>query len=233
MTNKEPVKGKLMFNDHVGLTNSVLEGYKKNTRRTEASLQRMIMKYEDKYLVPFCIISQYYDYGLERLVLRTPNEALYLKPRFLLGEKVAVAQSYRDCGYDPSFMQKTFVKKPTIFPGFSTAPMQGWVNLPLEHHKGWANKMFVLPQLMPNNIRITGIKTEQLQDISPQDCLAEGIRLEQPFGYTFDGYGNCKYSVRYNTSPIGAFAALIDRTSGKGTWDSNPWVVVYSFELQN
>lgn len=28
-----------------------------------------------------------------------------------------------------------------------------------------------------------------------------------------------------------AFASLIDKISGKGTWESNPWVVAYSFEL--
>lgn len=28
-----------------------------------------------------------------------------------------------------------------------------------------------------------------------------------------------------------AFALLIDKVSGKGTWESNPWVVAYSFEL--
>ena len=32
-------------------------------------------------------------------------------------------------------------------------------------------------------------------------------------------------------TPITAFAALIDRISGKGTWKSNPWVFVYEFEL--
>lgn len=26
-------------------------------------------------------------------------------------------------------------------------------------------------------------------------------------------------------------AALIDKVSGRGTWDRNPWVVVYEFEL--
>ena len=28
-----------------------------------------------------------------------------------------------------------------------------------------------------------------------------------------------------------AFAALIDKVSGAGTWDDNPFVVVYEFEL--
>lgn len=33
-------------------------------------------------------------------------------------------------------------------------------------------------------------------------------------------------------TPREAFAALIDKKiSGKGTWDNNPWVVAYSFEL--
>lgn len=31
--------------------------------------------------------------------------------------------------------------------------------------------------------------------------------------------------------PIEAFAALIDKVSGRGTWGLNPWVVVYEFEL--
>ena len=34
----------------------------------------------------------------------------------------------------------------------------------------------------------------------------------------------------FNT-PRQAFAALIDKVSGRGTWDRNPWVVVYEFEL--
>lgn len=32
-------------------------------------------------------------------------------------------------------------------------------------------------------------------------------------------------------TPREAFAALIDRTSGKGTWQSNPFVFVYEYKL--
>jgi hypothetical protein len=32
-------------------------------------------------------------------------------------------------------------------------------------------------------------------------------------------------------SPRAAFASLIDKVSGKGTWKNNPWVIVYEFEL--
>lgn len=37
-------------------------------------------------------------------------------------------------------------------------------------------------------------------------------------------------TARYPT-PRKAFAALIDKVSGKGTWDKNPLVFVYEFEL--
>lgn len=37
-------------------------------------------------------------------------------------------------------------------------------------------------------------------------------------------------AVEFDT-PRKAFAALIDKVSGRGTWDRNPWVVVYEFEL--
>lgn len=32
-------------------------------------------------------------------------------------------------------------------------------------------------------------------------------------------------------SPDAAFAALIDKVSGRGTWARNPWVVIYEYEL--
>ena len=32
-------------------------------------------------------------------------------------------------------------------------------------------------------------------------------------------------------TPREAFAALIDKVSGKGTWESNPYVWAYEFEL--
>lgn len=77
---------------------------------------------------------------------------------------------------------------------------------------GYYNKMFVRADLMPHRIRITDIKVERLQDISEEDCLREGIYK--------------------HTTPRKAFAALIDKVSGKGTWDSNPWVFVYTFDKQ-
>ena len=98
-------------------------------------------------------------------------------------------------------------------------------DVPKGEEKGWGNKMFVKAELMPHHIEITGIKVERLQDISEDDCLKEGIRhCNLNKKYAFD-------DKRAYKTPREAFAALIDKVSGKGTWDSNPWVFVYEFKL--
>lgn len=96
----------------------------------------------------------------------------------------------------------------------------------IQNTPGWKNKMFVKADLMPHHIRITNIRVERLQDISDYDCLREGIIPDGYFLYTFGKLGDNK---SYET-PKTAFAALIDKVSGKGTWESNPWVFVYEFE---
>ena len=94
---------------------------------------------------------------------------------------------------------------------------------PLVAKPGWANKMYVRADLMPHQIRITNVRVERLQDISDEDCLREGIEKDGEV-YSFNDYEGYK-------NPRNAFAELIDRVSGKGTWLYNPFVFVYEFEL--
>ena len=37
--------------------------------------------------------------------------------------------------------------------------------------------------------------------------------------------------IRHYLTPREAFAVLVDKVSGRGTWKANPWVFAYSFEL--
>ena len=110
-----------------------------------------------------------------------------------------------------------------------------------EFKAGWTNKMFVRGNLMPHHIRITDIKLERLQDISEEDCLKEGIIFIESFSIIGeDAYffavkrkvgRMCDNILKFFSSPQRAYADLIDKISGKGTWESNPWVVAYGFEL--
>lgn len=133
--------------------------------------------------------------------------------RYKLGEIVAVAQSYNTI--------KSECK--------DNIPV--WSNIvanTCDGEHGCYNKMFVKPSLMPHQIQITGIRIERLQDITDEDCLREGIMKGKALSmYTFH---NAK--LQYG-SPRAAFSALIDKpgVGGKGTWQRNPFVVVYQFKL--
>ena len=94
---------------------------------------------------------------------------------------------------------------------------------------GNSNKMFTRAELLPHHIRITDVKVERLQSISDADILKEGV-------YQFDELFYVSKDIGYAPdvafpSAREAFWYLIDKISGKGTWESNPWVVAYSFEL--
>lgn len=93
--------------------------------------------------------------------------------------------------------------------------------------------MFVKPELMPHQIRITDVRVERLQDISDEDCLKEGIApmIVGCEYYVFSFIDKEKGRFLDYKTPREAYAALIDKVSGKGTWESNPYVFVYDFEL--
>jgi len=87
---------------------------------------------------------------------------------------------------------------------------------------------------MPHRIKITGVRFEQLKCISDEECLKEGIyrrndvidsQMHDVICYQYVG------TPSVFKSPRDAFASLIDKLSGKGTWERNPWVYVYSFKL--
>lgn len=134
------------------------------------------------------------------------------QPAYNVGEEVAIAQSYKT------------LRWPAL-PGIDWKAITDEVT----HSQGWTNKMFVKAEYMPHRIRITKTKLERLQDISEEDCLREGIVKTDcvaPYGFPV---GNGKWK-NYRT-PQDAFSALIDKVSCRGTWERNPWVFAYDFEL--
>lgn len=196
---------KIMFSDRYGLTEAVLQGRKTMTRR-------MV-----KDGTPLG------NWG------ETEKYAYYK-----IGEVVAVAQSYKDAGIDPHFLMFQPVKGSNYFAEMEIEAM---------FTGGWNNKMFVRADLMPLKIQITDIKVERLQDISNEDCLKEGVQeFDTPVGkcYVAGGVyvgqdsrlkiakGMINIAKPFKT-PQEAFAVLIDRVSGKGTWGNNPYVFCYSF----
>lgn len=213
---------KIMFNDKYGLTDAVLIGRKTQTRRilnptmlferlntyegwTKESIADWKESCKDRlYKAEGEELKEMLDYALEHSLYK-------------VGENVAIAQRYIDLADNDEFYR-----------------LCGIHGMPLEcikFEKGCKNKMFVKADLMPNRIRITDIRAERLQDICEDDCLAEGIWEAHNIGlkgvtYWYTSLSNSPYRTAKE-----AYAALIDKISGKGTWASNPYVFVYEFEL--
>lgn len=202
-----------MFNDRYGLTEAVLSGRKTMTRRIIKAPKR-INGY-DTY--GFIVCQDIATHEVTGIYVRGYDggtiDDIEILPKYEIGEVVAVAQSYRDV------LAEGFESDAAVLRAFEQRRLVGWTN-----------KMFVRPELMPHRIRITGIGVERLQDISDEDCLREGIRyIPEIDRYYFDRTD--REEGFYFTSPRAAFAELIDRVSGRGTWDRNPYVVAYEFEL--
>ena len=199
-----------MFNDKYGLTQAVLDGRKTMTRRivSEKLLDRWT-DYDD-----FCNSVSIENIPTERQFYNE-KDFLLNNASYKLGEVAAIAQSYSDCGNMPDY-------------GLDE---DGYPIMP--KNSGFFNKMFVKADLMPHHIEIIGIKVERLQDISDEDCLKEGIYASNSheIGYGIPWvYEFAKSKMAYYT-PREAFADLIDKVSGKGAWESNPFVFAYEFVL--
>lgn len=196
---------KIMFNDKYGLTEAVLAQRKTQTRRIIPSADHENRRYEGapKLTNPDGTKSVLAQFSDKRVL-----------SAYAINDVVAIAQAYK---YIPKFPQLS---------------KQGVEEL--KQSSGWNNKMFTKPDLMLHHIRITDIRVERLHDISDKDCIAEGIEV-------FPDRKICEYGFRFVKSEAlhwicadslrQVYASLIDKVSCKGTWESNPYVFVYDFEL--
>lgn len=210
---------KILFNDKYELTQAVIDGRKTMTRRAITCPRT----FRGKWVAGFNVHIQQSDRKIvDYPCMYDADEREFdggqILPKYKVGEVVAIAQCYMDIdqfhrnGKNAAYLE--------LLPGLKLYP-------------GWGNKMFVRSDLMPHHIRITNIKVERLQDISDEDCLKEGVVQK------FDADGTpryyvswCKHTWAYATdSAKDAYHFLIDKVSGKGIWESNPYVWVYEFEL--
>ena len=210
---------KIMFNDRFGLTETVLAGRKTMTRRIIG--QYIERDWNRRGMVQLPVGGFEHDvlFMDVRQILPDAGRSDYsapkkYQPKYERGEIIAVAQSYHELN-----------KRGFIAPE--------WCEHSCEDSAGYENKMFVRADLMPHRIRITDIQLQRLNNISDEDCMREGITkgdfkdFPQQMYFPYKG---CK-DTEVMWTPQGAFSILIDKICGKGTWQRNPWVYVYTFEL--
>ena len=228
---------KFMFNERFGLQQAVFDRLKTDTRRIEKCLSVLPTEFgEDEYVVPHLengkfIVRKYWQGAL--------LDTYTIVPKFKVGDVVAIAQRYKELGYTGFIVEKG-------------KPVQ------VEKSKGWSNKMFVKAELMQRHVEITNVRLQRLQDISEEDCRKEGIipvTWRQYHKQDWNDLSPQRYTdhnvwtlpkfregiedpwaesdpdeYMAETAKV-AFAVLIFKLMGRKVWDSNPWVLVYSFKL--
>lgn len=234
---------KILFNDKYGLTQAVLEGRKTQTRR--------IIKTSDA----FERVNPDFDWDDEDIenwendfALRVKNMSeteekecfnyLLNHPKYKEGEIVAVAQSYKDVDsyYSAAYQRQHSIHGMTV-DALDCVPnedIKKWFKNrnDFKDKASWNNKMFVKSELMPHLIHISNVRIERLQDISDDDCLKEGLEWDGVAHKYYVNYDKTNGSkIYFKASPKESYAVLIDKVSGKGTWESNPYVFVYDFNL--
>lgn len=88
---------------------------------------------------------------------------------------------------------------------------------PSIHMPRWASRIL---------LEITDVCVEQLQDISEEHAIAEGVDVSicQQFLETSPTRHQCKLAALHG------FSGLWESINGAGAWDSNPWVWVVKFK---
>lgn len=156
-----------------------------------------------------------------------PDDIAYMEPKdypcqppYKVGEIVAVAQCYAD------------IHSELMIGDFGDARYDSFKNAVVHDKAGWHNKMFVQADLMPHQIRITSARPERLQDITDEDCMKEGLEWQHGANMFYVNYNRTNNSRELlGDTPREAFASLIDKISGRGTWERNPFVWRIEFKL--
>lgn len=199
-----------MFNDKYGLTEAVLNGSKTMTRRIYECPNTWNGINVTGFRKATNCEGDYFTYLVDEN--EREIEGSYMKPKYEVGEIVAIAQNYET-------ISKEF--------GNECLPLNA------KNNQGWHNKMFVRADLMPHRIQIINIQIECLRDISNEDCFKEGIYKGQCGSketHFMDAY-YFKGEIQPYCTPRDAYSILIERIFDEYTWDQNPYVFVYEFKL--
>ena len=120
-----------------------------------------------------------------------------LRPTFKVGERLFIREPfYLPKWFDEISAGDLLKKGQIVTPYFEPNDITGRKR----------NKRFMPYKFARYFIEIKSVRTERLQDISPADCLLEGVESRD------------------------LYAVLFDSIHGLGAWDKNPTIYIYDYE---
>ncbi len=212
---------KILFNRNFGMLDFAING-------TKTQLRRFI---------------RFPDYG-SRVVRYTPLPTQKGKARFHLedgrkfvdyeilstyrvGEIVAIAQNYDEVR---AFYENGGDRESESYKAFMKSVSGREADMLAAGKK---DQFAVKPHLMPHHVKILSVKTQRLQDITEEDCIAEGIlidesKVENKF-YVEDKNNGCRCYFQTGRDAYAYFASQTFKNM-RNAWLINPPVFVYTFE---
>jgi hypothetical protein len=180
------------------MVRAILEGRKTQTRRVVKRQGDMEFDPADPHFGPYWL-----SYATEadgedakvRCPYGVPGDRLWVRETFAENAGTAGGIVYRaDVGDSCHGVARLDLK------------CQEWTH----HVDRWRPSIFMPRRFSRILLEITGVRVERLQDISDDDCRAEGYDRSHAF-------------------PREWFARLWASINGPGSWAANPWVWVVSF----
>jgi len=204
---------------------AIIEGRKTVTRRAEAGL-REINQEPDKWT---CIGRDYEEGFEDYFVFRARPEIRLVKPRYQVGETVYIKEKalYWDGGAggcsniayqdDPEIPQLLEDNNRLLITRETENILAGE---PVVGKWQWKSPLFMAEEDARYFLEITDVRAERLQEITREDCRAEGITKIQ-----------CDCGECIDSTEIGTYQDLWNSIN-KEKWESNPWVFVYTFRMK-
>ncbi len=152
------------------------------------------------------------------------------QPRYHADEVVYIKEAYREIDFCLLDIEKPFGRAKVEYRDGE----QQWCHKPKDSPiiipDKWRSPLFMPEWAARTFIQITDVRAERLQEITPEDCLAEGIVRQTDRGNNIFWYEICGeyHGDTQTVTPLQSYAILWDSISPKFPWSSNPWVWVYT-----
>lgn len=142
-----------------------------------------------------------------------------IRPRIYVGDTLWVRETWTQDGrgkpepggHDAVFYRADFV---------GAVPWKGFWR-PAIFMPRWASRL---------TLRVTGVRLQRLHVITEADAMAEGCTKVNDGCYVFRGTKSDLAGLGHSDAVM-AYACLWDEINGPDSWDANPWVWAYTFEV--
>ena len=148
----------------------------------------------------------------------------YIKPRYRVGETVYIKEAHYAYGYWVFSHGWIFFRDDEMAIQFADLEWQHAFTKP-STQEGWYKRspLFLPEQFARYFLKITDVRAERLQEITPLEAVKEGFPCYLEY--------NDKWECIKTIAPVDRFRDKWDSINGKGDFALNKWVFRYEFEV--